>query len=311
MKVAIFGGTGFVGSYLVDRLLADGHTPRVLVRAGSASKLRQPERHELVTGEIGDADAVARCLEGTEAAIYNIGLIREFPGRGITFEAMHYAGAVTAIDAAVHGGVRRFVLMSANGVKPGGTGYQSTKFRAEQYLASSGLDWTVFRPSVVFGDPRGLQEFCSQLRDEMIAPPLPAPLFHEGLWPGGAGRFRMSPVAVEDVAAAFTGSLAEPASVRRIFPLGGPDALEWREIIAIIAAASGKQKKQTVPAPVGVMRAAASLLDRFEWFPVTGEQLQMLMEGNVCDGSEAWRLFGIEPKHFSLENLGYLAGESQ
>lgn len=310
MKVAIFGGTGFVGSYIVDRLLAEGHTPRVLVRAGSASRLRQPERHEIVTGEIGDADAVARCLEGAEAAIYNIGLIREFPRRGITFEAMHYAGAVTAIDAAVHGGVRRFVLMSANGVKPGGTGYQSTKFRAEQYLASSGLDWTVFRPSVVFGDPRGLQEFCSQLRDEMIAPPLPAPLFHEGLWPGGAGRFRMSPVAVEDVAAAFAGSLAEPASVRRILPLGGPDALEWREIIARIAAASGK-KKLTVPAPVGVMRAAASLLDRFEWFPVTGEQLQMLMEGNVCDGSEAWRLFGIKPKRFTVENLGYLAGDAQ
>jgi uncharacterized protein YbjT (DUF2867 family) len=90
----------------------------------------------------------------------------------------------------------------------------------------------VFRPSVVFGDPRGLQEFCSQLRDEMIAPPMPAPLFHEGLWPGGAGRFRMSPVAVEDVAAAFVRSLAEPASHAGSFPLGGPEALEWREIIA-------------------------------------------------------------------------------
>jgi hypothetical protein len=73
----------------------------------------------------------------------------------------------------------------------------------------------------------------------------------------------------------------------------------------IIAAASGR-KKQTLPAPVGVMRAAASLLDRFEWFPVTREQLQMLLEGNACDGSEAWRLFGIEPKRFSVENLGYL-----
>jgi len=311
MKVAIFGGTGFVGSYLVDQLLAEGHTLRILVREGSESKLREPERHEIVTGEIGDADAVARCLEGAEAAIYLIGLIREFPRRGITFEAMHYAGAVTAIDAAVRGGVRRFVLMSANGAKPGGTGYQSTKFRAEQYLSSSGLDWTVFRPSVVFGDPRGLQEFCSQLRDEMIAPPVPAPLFHDGVWPGGAGRFRMSPVAIEDVAAAFAGALAEPASVRRIFPLGGPDALEWRDIIATIAAASGKDNKLTVPAPVGVMRAAASLLDRFEWFPVTGEQLQMLMEGNVCDGSEAWRLFGIEPKRFSVENLRYLAGGAQ
>ena len=307
MKVAIFGATGFVGSYLVDRLLADGHTPRVLVRAGSESKLRAPERCEVVSGEIGDAAAVARCLEGADAAIYNIGLLREFPDKGVTFEAMHYTGAVTAIDAAVRGGVRRFVLMSANGAKPEGTGYQSTKYRAEQYLAGSGLDWTVFRPSVVFGDPRGLQEFCSQLRDEMISPPIPAPLFHEGLWPGGAGRFRMSPVAIENVAAAFVASLDEPASHGRIFPLGGPEALEWRKIIETIAAASGK-KKLMVPAPVGVVSAVAAVLDRFAWFPVTRAQLQMLMEGNTCDGSEAWRLFGIEPQRFTVAALEYLAG---
>ncbi|MFU8896473.1 MAG: SDR family oxidoreductase [Gammaproteobacteria bacterium] len=310
MKVAMFGATGFVGSYLVDRLLADGHTPRLLVRAGSESKLREPERCEVVSGEIGDAAAVARCLESADAAIYNIGLLREFPDKGITFEAMHYTGAVTAIDAAVRGGVRRFVLMSANGTKPEGTGYQSTKYRAEQYLAGSGLDWTVFRPSVVFGDPRGLQEFCSQLRDEMISPPIPAPLFHEGLWPGGAGRFRMSPVAVEDVAAAFVRSLEEPASHGRIFPLGGPEALEWRKIIEIIAAASGK-KKMLVPAPAGVVGAVAAVFDRFAWFPVTREQLQMLMEGNTCDGSEAWRLFGIEPQRFTVAALDYLAEASR
>ena len=308
MKVALFGGTGFVGSYLVDALVEAGHTPRLLVRSGSEGKVRQPARCEIVLGEIDQPEAVAACMEGADAAIYNIGLIREFPKRGITWEAMHYTGAVTAIDAAVRGGVRRFVLMSANGVKPGGTGYQSTKYRAEQYLAGSGLDWTIFRPSVVFGDPRGQMEFCTQLRDEMIAAPMPAPLFHEGIWPGGAGRFRMSPVAVENVAAAFVRALDTPASHGRIFPLGGPDALEWREILRIIAAATGR-KKVMVPAPVGVVRAVAALLDGFEWFPVTRDQLQMLLEGNACDGREAWALFGIEPIRFEPAALGYLRAE--
>lgn len=309
MKVALFGGTGFVGSYLVDSLLAHGHVPRLLVRAGSEDKVVQRARCELVTGEVGVPAAVANCVAGADAAIYNIGLIRELPKQGVTWEALHYAGARHAVDAAVEAGVQRFVLMSANGVKPEGTGYQSTKYRAEQYLAGSGLDWTVFRPSIVFGDPRGRLEFCSMLRDQMIKPPVPAPLFHQGLWPGGAGRFKMSPVAVEDVAEAFVRSLATPASHGRVLPLGGPEALEWREILRIIAAAAGRNKVM-VPAPVGAVRAAAALLDGFEWFPVTRAQLQMLLEGNACDGSEAWGMFGIEPVRFEAAALGYLRDDA-
>ena len=305
MKVTLFGGTGFVGSYLVDTLVAAGHTPRLLVRSGSEGKVRQPGRCEIVPGEIDNARAVAASLEGADAAIYNIGLIREFPQQGITWEALHYAGAVTAIDAAARGGVRRFVLMSANGARPEGTGYQSTKHRAEQHLAGSGLDWTAFRPSVVFGDPRGQMEFCTQLRDEMITRPIPAPLFYEGLWPAGAGRFRMSPVAIQDVADAFVRSLETPASHGRVLPLGGPEALEWRAILRIIAAATGRRKIM-LPAPVAAVRAVAALFDRFAWFPVTRPQLQMLLEGNACDGREAWELFGITPARFAVESLAYL-----
>jgi uncharacterized protein YbjT (DUF2867 family) len=310
MRVTLFGGTGFVGSYLVDTLIAAGHTPRLLIRAGSEGKVRQPEYCETVTGRIEDPQAIAACLDGADAAIYNIGLLREFPERGVTWEVAHYAGAVAAIDATVRGGVRRFLMMSANGARPEGTGYQATKYRAEQYLAGSGLDWTTFRPSVVFGDPRGLMEFCTQLRDEMIALPVPAPLFHEGIWPGGAGRFRMSPVAIQDVAHAFVRSLESPASHGRIFPLGGPDALEWREILRIIAEAAGRRKLM-VPASVTMVRAVAALLDRYEWFPVTRPQLQMLLEGNVCDGREAWQLFEIEPTRFSVESLAYLRADQE
>ena len=309
MKVALYGGTGFVGSYLVDALLAHDHTPRLLVRPGSEEKVVQPERCEIVSGEIDDAGAVAECLRGVDAAIYNIGLIREFPAKGITWEAMQYQGAARVMDAAVQAGVRRFLLMSANGVKPEGTGYQRTKYRAEQHLAGSDLDWTVFRPSVVFGESRGREEFCTMLRDQMIKPPIPAPLFYEGVWPGGAGRFQMAPVAAENVAEAFVSSLETPASHGRIFPLGGPEAPEWREILKTIAAASGKPDKLMVPAPVGPTRAVAALFDRFAWFPVTRDQLQMLIEGNACDGSEAWTLFDIQPTRFAVESLGYLDKE--
>jgi NADH dehydrogenase len=309
MKVALFGGTGFVGTYLVDGLLAAGHLPRLLVRPGSEARVAQGERCELVAGEIGDTEAVARCLAGCDAAIYNIGLLREFPDRGITFEAMHYEGCVRVIDAAVAAGVRRFVLMSANGVAAEGTPYQVTKYRAEQHLADSGLDWTVFRPSVIFGDPRGRMEFCSQLRAEMIDMPIPAPLFHEGLLPLNAGRFRLSPVAIEDVATAFVRSLEMPEACGKVFPLGGPEALEWREIIGTIARACGRRKLM-LPAPAWAVRTVAGLFESQDWFPITRDQLDMLLAGNVCDGSDAWTLFDITPRRFDAASLAYLGKTS-
>ena len=93
--------------------------------------------------------------------------------------------------------------MSANGVKADGTPYQVTKYEAEEYLKASGLDWTIFRPSVIFGDPGERMEFATQLASDIIRPPLPAPLFFDGVSPLNAGQFRLSPVHVEDVAQAF------------------------------------------------------------------------------------------------------------
>ena len=306
MKVAILGATGFVGSYIVDALVEAGHTPRALVRPGSEAKLRHGAQCEIVPGDVGDASAVARLMAGADAAIYNIGIIRDFPDQGITFEAMHYEGAIRAIDAARDAGVKRFVLMSANGVRPDGVPYQSTKYRAEQYLQASGLDWTIFRPSVVFGDPRGLMEFCTQLIHEMIDPPVPAPLFHDGFLPTGAGQFELSPVFVGDVAQCFVRSLGAPATVGRIYPRGGPDTLSWKEIIDTLANVAGKRKLK-LPAPAGMVKAVASVFERFEWFPVTRDQIRMLMQGNAADGSEAFRTLGITPTRFSPAALGYLA----
>ena len=95
--------------------------------------------------------------------IYNIGIIRQFNSKDITFEKLHYEFAKMVIDRAVHYDIKHFILMSANGVKSEGTGYQTTKFRAEEYLKSSGLNYTIFRPSLVFGKPKNDQEFWGSL----------------------------------------------------------------------------------------------------------------------------------------------------
>ena len=306
MKVAIFGGTGFVGSHIIDNLLSEGHKPKLLVRSESIYKVPSVGDCELVIGDVNDKSAVKKTIEGTDAVIYTIGIIREFKSKGITYEDLHFGGAVSAIDASIEANVNRFILMSANGVCPDGTGYQKTKWMSEQYLRNTDLKWTIFRPSTIFGDPRGngRPEFCSQLKKDLINLPFPAPLFHEGLLPFDAGNFSMSPVHIKDVATSFVGSLQNEKTELKTIELGGQD-FTWKEIIQIIGSASGK-KKFMVPAPVIAVKSVAKALDRFPWFPVTADQLTMLLEGNTCDSTKYFKENNINPIPFSEENLSYL-----
>jgi NADH dehydrogenase len=305
MRVAIFGGTGFVGSYLVDALVDAGHQPVLLVRSGGASRVNRPDICDTVPGEIDDDTALDRVLAGADAVVYSIGILRELPHRGITFEALQKQGAIRVIDAAQRHGVRRFLLMSANGVDAGSTAYQRTKLAAERYLQDSGLDWTIFRPSVVFGDPRGRMEFATQLKRDIIDPPVPAPLFFPGINPLAAGCFELSPVHVKDVAAAFTIALEDDATLRQVLHLGGPDALSWRQILQTIAQATG-QRKLMLPVPAVGVSAAATLLDRWEQFPITRDQITMLLQGNRCEPDDLVRL-GIYPIPFNPDSLHYLS----
>lgn len=305
MKVSLIGGTGFVGSHLVPALIAAGHVPRLLMRKPASGQGLPLERCEVVLGEVEDFAAVTACLTGADAVIYLIGILREFPDRGISFEGLQSRGVERTLAACQVAGVNRFLLMSANGVKPGGTAYQSTKYQAEEAVKASGLRWTIFRPSVIFGRPQGHMEFCTQLRRDIIDSPLPAPLFYSGLVPMGAGSFELAPVAVEDVAQAFVRALAKPEAEGRCFELCGPEPISWREILGTIAAAVGRSKMM-LPAPALGVKMAALLLDSFPWFPITRDQITMLLEGNVCQDASAYELLGIEPKPFCVTSLGYL-----
>jgi uncharacterized protein YbjT (DUF2867 family) len=304
MKVGVIGGTGYIGSYLIDGLLDSGLQPVVLVRPGSISKLRHAEHCEIVDGNLDDVDAVMQLVKSVDTMIYNVGILREFPSRGITFRKLQYAAPKHVIDAAVQAGVSHFLLMSANGVNPEGTAYQRSKYEADIHLMQSGMDYSIFRPSVVFGNPRGRMEFATQLCRDIIRAPLPAPLFFDGLNPANAGNFELTPVHVEDVARAFVNQLVAPVETNRIFHLGGPDVLTWKDILKTIARVVGR-KKLMLPVPVHGVKLAAGLLDRFEQFPITRDQLTMLMEGNICT-AEDLKGMGITPKAFNVEELAYL-----
>jgi len=307
MKIAVFGGTGFVGSYIIDNLIESQYTPRILVREKSKNKIISEDKCEVVIGGIFDEEAIREVLNGVDAVIYTIGLIREFPSLGVTFEKLHFEGAVKCMDLSSEAGVKRFILMSANGVCPDGTGYQKTKWMSEQYLKNTDLDWTIFRPSTIFGNPRGegRPEFFTQLKSDLIDLPLPAPLFHQGLLPFNAGSFLMSPIHIKDVAQFFVKSIKEEKYYGRVFELGNENHT-WKEMLRMLTTALNRNKLM-IPAPIGPVMAVASLLDRFSWFPATKDQLMMLAEGNTCDSSKLFADFEIEPTPLNPDNLSYLA----
>jgi len=295
VRVAIIGGTGFVGGYLVDALLAEGHNVNTLVRPGSEGKLRS-ETVQAVSGDLSSRDALQETLVGCDAVVYNVGILREFPRQGITFEQTQYQGVVDTVAAAKEAGVSRMLLMSAIGVKDPGTKYQSTKRRAELHALSSGLDVTVLRPSVIFGDPRGTMEFATQLYRDMVRPPIPA---------AGFTGVHMSPVHIADVAAAFVAALNDATTIGETVELAGPEILSWKEIVGRIAAAARKTKI-ILPVPIWVMRIGATLFDWLPIYPVTRDQLTMLEEGNTASSVPLEAMINRPATPFTPASLDYL-----
>ncbi len=304
MHVAVIGGTGFVGKYLVGALLDAGHVPSLLARPGSESRVDHPNGCRIVSGDLGSPVAVIETLKNCDAVIYNVGILRERPSAGITFEEAHYTCAVRVLESAKACGISRFLLMSANGVKANGTPYQQTKFRAEKKLLASRLDVTVFRPSVIFGDPTGRDEIATRLYRQMIAPPLPALGFYRGFLPSN-GAVELSPVHVRDVADAFIASLEDDSTFGATVEVGGPEVLSWIEMLERIAAATG-HNKWIVPMPIGLMRIPAALFGWLPFFPVTLDQLRMLEEGNCADPGPLTSLIRRAPRAFDSDSLAYL-----
>lgn len=303
MKVLVTGGTGFVGQEIVRELVARQHLVRLLVRDPYAPAVTAlGHRHPL---ELRQADLQARAqleeaAEGVEAIVHLVGIIGEIGPQ--TFERLHTRATQNLVLAAQARGVRRFVHMSALGTRPAARSrYHRTKWEAEEAVRRSGLDFTIFRPSLIYG-PR--DHFVNQFDQiSRFSPLLPV------LGPGTA---RMTPIPVEDVARCFVQALEEPRSLGRTFDLGGP-ALTFNEILdAILRVRRRRRWKVHVPWPVARGLAATMefltprLLRRAA--PLNRDQLLMLQEDNEGDTSAAREIFGIRAVPFEDGIRRYLIG---
>jgi uncharacterized protein YbjT (DUF2867 family) len=287
MKVFLTGATGFVGSHLLSRLLRDEHQVRALVRKpGALSKKSSGGQVEEVEGDI-TAGSLAGVMAGCDAVINLVGIIYE---RGhSTFEAVHHEGTRNLIKAARQTGVKRFIQMSALGARPGDASpYHTTKFAAEEEVRSSGIPWTVLRPSLIFGPGSA---FVQQMVEVMQAAPLIRPV-------PGTGEYRFRPVDVDDVAECFCQALANPSASSQTVELVGGEELTLNEIAEEIADCLGI-RKAVVHMPIPLMKMAAAFFAMLPITPpVTAVQIRMLEEGSTADPDKMKRIFHIEPMGF-------------
>lgn len=289
-RVFVTGSTGFVGKAVIRALLARGFTVRCLVRPGSEADLKGFEGIERVPGDVLLPQGLEASMEGCDALIHLVGIIRERPSRGVTFERLHSLATANMVKAAEAAEVPRFIHMSTLGTRPDARSrYHRTKWEAEETVRASRLRWTVFRPSIIYGAGDG---FVSVMARMIKWLPAAAVI--------GDGKYRLQPVPVGQVAEGFARAVANPESWKRIYEAGGPRSYAFTEILDLIGTALGKSKVRKLYIPIGLMRPLVRLLEPLPFFPLTSDQLLMLQEDNVCDSAPFFQTFDLTPVEFPI-----------
>ena len=291
--VAMIGGSGFVGRHICHRLAAEGYRVRVATRdrERAKDKLIFLPTVEVEPVNVHDSRELAAFARGADALMNLVGVLHEGRGRA-SFQAAHVELAAKVVSACRETGVRRLLHMSALQANPGGPSrYLRSKGEAEAIVRSSDLAWTIFRPSVVFGNGDSFLGLFADLLRFMPVVILACP------------NARFQPVFVEDVAAAFTRSLVAPESVGETYDLCGPRVYRLRELIEFVGAVTGR------PRPVIGLNDTLSYWQAYamEWLPVklmTRDNFRSMQVDSVCDCEFP---FGVEPAALEAIAPAYLA----
>lgn len=276
-RIAVVGGTGFIGRAVCRRLSAQGHSLQLITRRASRhADLEKLPGVRLVEGAVGDQGFLARALAGSDVAINLAGILNEGSRSGQDFRAVHVDLTRAFGRACRDAGVARVLHMSALGARAGSAPSRYLRSKGEggnalQVELGSRIPWTIFRPSIVFGPGDDFtNRFARLLRVLPGAVPLPCP------------NARMAPVYVEDVAIAFARAIDEPASHRLRYALCGPREYSLREIVALVAETTNRPRR-IVGLPDGLSRFQARLLELFPSKPFSRDNYLSLQVDSICD----------------------------
>jgi len=296
-KVAtVFGGSGFIGRYVVQLLAQQDYVVRVAVRDPAGARFLQTQGRvgQIVplAASVTDQAAIARAVEGAEVVVNLVGIL--FERRAGDFRRLQGEAPGAVAAAAKAAGVQHFVHLSAIGADATSPSlYARSKAEGEAGVRAAFPEATILRPSVVFGPE---DQFFNRFAGMAMLPVMPVV----------AGDTRFQPVYVGDVADAVAAAIADPAARGKTFELGGPRVMTMREVLRFILDTTGRRRPM-VDMPMGLMRVQAGLLQRLPKPPLTQDQLLLLARDNVVgQGVPSFSDLGIAPKSVEAVVPGYL-----
>jgi uncharacterized protein YbjT (DUF2867 family) len=294
--ILVSGGAGFLGSRIVRLLAEDGHRVRVLVR-----NRERAEREgrldgipvEWADGDVTESASLTAALAGVDQVVHAAAIAIE-KGQA-SYEQVNYQGTVKLVDAAIEAGIRRFINISQMGANPQlPYRFLASKGRAQAYVADSGLDWTAFRPSVMFGPE---DEFANIFARLVPLSPIIYPIV-------GTEASRFQPVWVDDVARAVGRAIADDGTIHKEYELGGPEVLTLEEIELRTLRAIGA-KRIMIHFPMPLLRLIVAVMEfALPSPPVTRSLLELLQVSNVPN-ENAIDEFVSDPRAFTPENIAH------
>ena len=283
----IFGGSGFIGRYIVERLAQKGWIMRIAVRRPDEALFLKPlgDIAQIVPigANIRHERSVANAVQGVDTIINLVGIL--YQGGRQRFDAVHVEGVRRLARAATGAGVRRFLHISALGADANSpSAYARSKAAGEATLREHFPAATILRPSVVFGpEDDFFNRFATMARYSPVLPLI------------GGGKTRFQPIYVGDVADAAAAALVDPAKAGQLFEIAGPRAYSFRELMELMLAVTG-QRRLLMPLPFGIAQIQAAFLGLLPKPPLTLDQLRLLKIDNVLSGKlPGLEAFGIKP----------------
>lgn len=284
--IFITGATGFVGSHLVDALHRAGRPVACLVRSAKKGRELSEKGVRVISGDITRPETYMGTLSPEDFVVHLVGIIEE--KGGATFDAIHTKGTSDLVKEAKRAGVRHFFYQSALGAdRSSWSGYLRTKAEAEDIVIQSGMDYTIFRPSLIIGPWDG---FTKKLADMLkLSPVLPIP---------GDGKAKFQPVYIKDWLRCISAVLENPGHFTGSYDIGGPEHLTYQTIVETLSRTMG-QSRPAVNIPMGLMKLGAAIFQAvLPSPPVTSDQLRLLEQDNICDLRAIEEHFGFSPMKY-------------
>ncbi len=274
MRVFITGATGFVGRHIVRKLLEEGYEVHAGVRNLGKLKSLFDDKVKGYEVDFASKEKVRKVLADSnpEYLIHLIGILFEERRKGITFYKVHTLFSENLFSVAKELSVKKVVFMSALGTDDEAPSvYHQTKRLAEKYLTSSGLNYTIYRPSMILGPEQRL--FSDMDKITKLIPIVALP---------GGGNYRFQPVDVRDVACAFTKALEDPQTDGKTFELCGSRAVTFKELLEDTFSLLGRRVLM-LPLPKRLMFYMGKLVESVvEPPPFSSDQILMMWRDNVC-----------------------------